>query len=121
MKRNIGALFISLFSLLLVVSMLRATGGKVAYWKFDEGFGDEAVGEAKERAFLTDKENAELVNAVLNIVEKYKKEDIDAAAGLLNVQEPAQVNPNEQKIKSEGRTGCHANEKAPVSSEATHT
>ena len=47
---------------------------------FDEGFGDEAVenaGESVERPFLTDKENAELVNVVLNIVEKYKKEGLE--------------------------------------------
>jgi predicted RND superfamily exporter protein len=47
---------------------------------FDEGFGDEPANEAaevKERPFLTDKENAELVNAVLTIIEKYKKEDIE--------------------------------------------
>ena len=47
---------------------------------FDEGFGDEStenIGENKERPFLTDKENAELVNAVLSIVEKYKKEGLE--------------------------------------------
>ena len=47
---------------------------------FDEGFGDEPTdnaGENKERPFLTDKENAELVNAVLTIVEKYKKEGLE--------------------------------------------
>lgn len=44
---------------------------------FDEGFGDEATTETKDRSFLTDKENAELINAVLDIVEKYKKEDIE--------------------------------------------
>jgi len=47
---------------------------------FDEGFGDESANdtaEVKERPFLTDKENAELVNAVLTIVDKYKKEDIE--------------------------------------------
>lgn len=47
---------------------------------FDEGFGDEAsseVGEVKERPFLTDKENAQLVNKVLEIVEKYKQEGIE--------------------------------------------
>ena len=47
---------------------------------FDEGFGDESTdkaGESEERPFLTDKENAELVNAVLTIVEKYKKEGLE--------------------------------------------
>jgi uncharacterized protein len=47
---------------------------------FDEGFGDESANETaevEERPFLTDKENAELVNAVLTIVDKYKKEDIE--------------------------------------------
>lgn len=47
---------------------------------FDEGFEDESANEsekAKERPFLTDRENAELVNAVLSIVEKYKKEGIE--------------------------------------------
>ncbi len=47
---------------------------------FDEGFEDDipnATDETKERAFLTDKENAQLVEAVLSIVEKYKKEDLE--------------------------------------------
>ncbi len=44
---------------------------------FDEGFGDETVTEDKERPFLTDKENAELVKAILDIVEKYKSNDIE--------------------------------------------
>jgi len=44
---------------------------------FDEGFGDETTIEAKERPFLTDKENAELVKAILDIVEKYKSDDIE--------------------------------------------
>ncbi len=47
---------------------------------FDEGFEDESANETekdKERPFLTDRENAELVNAVLSIVEKYKKEGIE--------------------------------------------
>jgi predicted RND superfamily exporter protein len=47
---------------------------------FDEGFGDESKAEraeVKERAFLTDKENAQLVNKVLEIVEKYKKEGLE--------------------------------------------
>ena len=44
---------------------------------FDEGFDDESASEDKERPFLTDKENAELLNAVLAIVDKYKKEGIE--------------------------------------------
>ena len=44
---------------------------------FDEGFGDEVGGEEKERAFLTDKENAELINKVLSIVDKYKAKDLE--------------------------------------------
>ena len=44
---------------------------------FDEGFGDEVAGEVKDRPFLTDKENAKLVNAVLSIVDKYKKDGIE--------------------------------------------
>ncbi len=47
---------------------------------FDEGFEDEAITESteeKERPFLTDKENAEIVNKVLEIVEKYKKDGIE--------------------------------------------
>lgn len=47
---------------------------------FDEGFGDEPgteTAEVKERPFLTDKENAQLVNKVLEIVEKYKKEGLE--------------------------------------------
>ena len=44
---------------------------------FDEGFGDETVEEVKDRPFLTDKENAELVNAVLAIVDTYKKEGLE--------------------------------------------
>ena len=47
---------------------------------FDEGFEDEPAAEAGEeieRPFLTDKENAQLVSAVLAIVDKYKKEDIE--------------------------------------------
>ncbi len=44
---------------------------------FDEGFSDESSSDDKERPFLTDKENAELVNAVLVIADKYKKEGIE--------------------------------------------
>ena len=47
---------------------------------FDEGFGDESAqkeGESSERPFLTDKENAELVNAVLTIVDKYKNKGLE--------------------------------------------
>jgi predicted RND superfamily exporter protein len=44
---------------------------------FDEGFGDEVVAEVKDRPFLTDKENAELINTVLSIVDKYKKDGIE--------------------------------------------
>ena len=44
---------------------------------FDEGFSDEVVAEDKERPFLTDKENTELLESVLSIVEKYKKDDIE--------------------------------------------
>jgi len=52
---------------------------------FDEGFDDSTgtstenmeAGIVEERPFLTDKENAELVNAVLVIVDKYKKEGIE--------------------------------------------
>ena len=47
---------------------------------FDEGFGDEGentVEESKDRPFLTDKENAQLVSAVLAIVQKYKQEGIE--------------------------------------------
>ncbi|TNF45050.1 MAG: RND transporter, partial [Epsilonproteobacteria bacterium] len=47
---------------------------------FDEGFEDDVsneIVETKERPFLTDKENAQLVEAVLSIVEKYKKEDLE--------------------------------------------
>jgi predicted RND superfamily exporter protein len=52
---------------------------------FDEGFddptgtsGDNTVAEpAEARPFLTDKENAELVNAVLTIVDRYKKEGLE--------------------------------------------
>jgi len=42
---------------------------------FDEGF-DAPEGEAKERAFLTDGENAQLINKVLEIVAKYKSDNI---------------------------------------------
>lgn len=44
---------------------------------FDEGFGDDATEESKDRPFLTDKENTELVNAVLKIVDKYKEDGLD--------------------------------------------
>jgi uncharacterized protein len=44
---------------------------------FDEGFGDDVEAEVKDRPFLTDKENAELINSVLSIVEKYKKDGIE--------------------------------------------
>ena len=51
---------------------------------FDEGFGNEAETEtgiqeekARERVFLTDKENAQLVAAVLVIADKYKQEGIE--------------------------------------------
>ena len=44
---------------------------------FDEGFGDDTAGEVKDRPFLTDKENAELVNTVLSIVDKYKKDGLE--------------------------------------------
>ena len=47
---------------------------------FDEGFSDDTnneIGQTKERAFLSDKENAQLVSAVLSIVEKYKQDDIE--------------------------------------------
>jgi len=44
---------------------------------FDEGFGDESEAETKERPFLTDKENAQLVNKVLEIVEKYKTDGLE--------------------------------------------
>jgi len=44
---------------------------------FDEGFVDEVDVEAKDRPFLTDKENAELINSVLSIVKKYNKDGIE--------------------------------------------
>ncbi|MCO4845301.1 MAG: MMPL family transporter [Sulfurovum sp.] len=46
---------------------------------FDEGFEDDVkeADDTKERAFLTDKENAQLVAAVLTIVDTYKKEGIE--------------------------------------------
>ena len=52
---------------------------------FDEGFDDSTSSSAdgivaepvEARPFLTDKENAELVNAVLAIAEKYKKEGLE--------------------------------------------
>ena len=47
---------------------------------FDEGFEEEATtvtDQSKERPFLTDKENAELVNKVLEITEKYKKDGVE--------------------------------------------
>ncbi len=47
---------------------------------FDEGFEEEpenAIEEGKDRPFLTDKENAQLVSAVLAIVKKYKQEGIE--------------------------------------------
>ncbi|MCW8821355.1 MAG: MMPL family transporter [Sulfurovum sp.] len=51
---------------------------------FDEGFGDEAETETgiqeekgQKRAFLTDKENTQLVAAVLVIADKYKQEGIE--------------------------------------------
>jgi len=44
---------------------------------FDEGFDEPTTTEVKERPFLTDKENAEVVNTVLEIIEKYKKDDVE--------------------------------------------
>ena len=47
---------------------------------FDEGFEEDAskgVSDTKERVFLTDKENAQLVSAVLDIAQKYKKEGVE--------------------------------------------
>lgn len=45
---------------------------------FDEGFGDEAFQkEEKERAFLSDAENHELLEAIHAIVQKYKSDDIE--------------------------------------------
>jgi predicted RND superfamily exporter protein len=44
---------------------------------FDEGFDETTTTEVKERPFLTDKENAEIVNKVLEIIEKYKKDDVE--------------------------------------------
>ncbi len=47
---------------------------------FEEGFEDDAANvttKVKERPFLTDKENAQLVSAVLNITKKYKQEGIE--------------------------------------------
>lgn len=43
---------------------------------FDEGF-DESSKERKPRAFLTDKENSELVQAVLKIADKYRKQGLE--------------------------------------------
>jgi predicted RND superfamily exporter protein len=47
---------------------------------FDEGFEDDPVTtsmQQSERPFLTDKENAQLVNKILQIVQKYKSDDIE--------------------------------------------
>ena len=68
---------------------------------FDEGFGDEVAGEVKERSFLTDKENAELVNSVLAIVDKYKKDDIEvyvAGSPSLNHALKSQMQVDMQKF-----------------------
>ena len=43
---------------------------------FDEGF-DEPSKESTPRAFLTDKENTELVQAVLKIADKYRKQGLE--------------------------------------------
>jgi len=43
---------------------------------FDEGF-DESSKERKLRAFLTDKENTELVQAILKIADKYRKQGLE--------------------------------------------
>ncbi|MEA2048192.1 MAG: MMPL family transporter [Campylobacterota bacterium] len=44
---------------------------------FDEAFADEETIQGKEKPFLTDKENAQVVNTVLTIVEKYKEDGIE--------------------------------------------
>ena len=44
---------------------------------FDEAFDDEETGQSKERPFLTDKENAQVVNTILTIVEKYKQDGLE--------------------------------------------
>jgi predicted RND superfamily exporter protein len=43
----------------------------------EDAFGDDEKVEQKERPFLTDQENAKLVHAILDIVEKYKKEGLE--------------------------------------------
>ncbi len=44
---------------------------------FNEGSLEEVTDESKERAFLTDKENTEFIETVLEITNKYKQEGID--------------------------------------------
>ncbi len=44
---------------------------------FDEGFAEESPTVAKERAFLSDKENATLVNAIHEITQKYKSDSFE--------------------------------------------
>jgi predicted RND superfamily exporter protein len=69
---------------------------------FDEGFGDEAEEKTiKERAFLTDAENHELLVAINTIVEKYKKDDLKiyvAGSPAVNNSLKAQMQADMQKF-----------------------
>jgi len=51
--------------------------GSVADEFEEDAFEEDEKAEQKERPFLTDQENAKLVHAVLDIVEKYKKEGLE--------------------------------------------
>jgi len=67
---------------------------------FDEGTASEEI-EAKERAFLTDAENHELLAAIIKIVDKYKKDDLEiyvAGSPAVNNSLKAQMQADMQKF-----------------------
>jgi len=74
---------------------------------FDEGFGDESIQtgtneiETKERAFLTDAENHELLEAIHAIVKKYEADDLKiyvAGSPAVNNALKAQMQADMQKF-----------------------
>jgi len=73
---------------------------------FDEGISEEISDEAdkaqsQERAFLTDRENHELLEAILKIVDKYKKDDLEiyiAGSPSVNNALKAQMQADMQKF-----------------------
>lgn len=69
---------------------------------FDEGFGDEsALKDSKERAFLTDAENHELLEAIHTIVKKYEADDLKiyvAGSPAVNNALKAQMQADMQKF-----------------------